>query len=119
MENCINWFGRLDKDGYGKFKGTLVHRLSYEKNVGLIPENMEIDHICKNRSCINPNHLRIVTHIENLKTSKHNTKTICKNGHEFNEENTYRYRGRRICRKCVNACMKRRYERNKLKGVKK
>jgi hypothetical protein len=71
IHGCWVWKSYLSKIGYGRFyfKGKLMlaHRYSYENFVGLIPDNMEVDHKCKNKSCVNPKHLEAVTHKENIR----------------------------------------------------
>lgn len=82
-----------------------AHCFSYMFYVGDIPKGLVIDHICRNRSCINPHHLRCVTHRVNIlagsgATAKHAVKTHCSRGHEFTEANTYKSRHGRGCRTC-------------------
>ena len=66
---CWVWPGRLTPDGYGQCryigKSMLAHRLSYELHVGPIPAGLTIDHLCRNRCCVNPDHLELVTHKQN------------------------------------------------------
>src|SRR5574337_48498 len=69
---CWNWTAFKDKDGYGKFKPThttlvRAHRFSYELLVGPIPKGLQLDHICKNKACVNPAHMQAVTCNENIK----------------------------------------------------
>lgn len=68
-EGCLEWTGAIGPDGYGvisvRGKVRRAHRFSYESSVAPIPEGMQIDHICRNRACINPEHLRPVTHKQN------------------------------------------------------
>jgi hypothetical protein len=68
-ETCWNWTGCVINNGYGKIgyagKQILVHRYSYEMSGDIIPEGMFVDHICSNRVCVRPDHLRIVTRKEN------------------------------------------------------
>ena len=84
---CWVWTGHIDKCGYGKCSTGLAHRESYKAFVGSIPAGHEIDHKCKVRCCVNPDHLEPVTHAENVargdyKTNHRNrTKTHCIRGH--------------------------------------
>lgn len=67
---CWVWLGSMYDRGYGRKKVSgkyvLAHKLYYEKYNGSVPEGLEIDHLCRNHSCVNPNHLEAVTHIENV-----------------------------------------------------
>lgn len=110
MSKCILWFGRMTKDGYGRIWGQMAHRRSYSKNVGKIPTGFEIDHLCRNRACINPEHLELVTRLENSKRAVEARK-FCKRGHPTTEENTYFSNGIKRCRICI-------FERQKGKRVK-
>lgn len=96
--------------GYGQIgcSGTvkMAHRAVYEALVGPIPEGLELDHLCKNRLCVNPDHLEPVTHQENVKRGRAGyhrkpLQTHCKRNHPFDEENTYvTSSGKRQCRAC-------------------
>ena len=108
---CWIWLRFKDRDGYGRIKVNgkrqAIHRLSYETYVGPIPEGLQLDHLCRVRHCINPDHLEPVTNAENSRrgnTGKVNNhqaiKTHCPQGHEYNEENTYRWKNQRCCRTC-------------------
>lgn len=73
---CWRWTGRLSSAGYGETSGerhgvkVLAHRVSYETFVGPIPDGLHIDHLCRNRACINPEHLEPVTLQENLRRGR-------------------------------------------------
>ena len=65
---CWLWMGCVHKDGYAKISsGQNAHRVSYSLFVCEAPKGMDIDHKCKNRSCVNPDHLEAVTHKENVR----------------------------------------------------
>lgn len=71
VTGCWDWAGAVDAAGYGvfRFRGSgayYAHRASYEIHVGSIPDGLVIDHLCRNRSCVNPKHLEPVTNRENL-----------------------------------------------------
>ena len=114
---CLEWTGAL-RMGYGKFRGvagrtTTAHRVVWETFVGPIPEGLELDHLCRNRKCVNPDHLEPVTRRENLRRGSNGVlKTHCPHGHEYTDENTihrkadgtrHRPNGARECRICKNA----------------
>ena len=113
---CWIWPKYTDRLGYGQMrhdsKVEYAHRVVYELLIGPIPEGLEIDHLCRNPSCVNPWHLEPVTHRENLLRAPTNIasinarKTHCVAGHEFTPANTYRRKDRgvtRECRKCRGA----------------
>jgi hypothetical protein len=64
---CWIWIGNKSSKGYGRFGNIRAHRFSYEYYVGPMPKNLQIDHLCKVTSCVNPDHLEAVTLQENLR----------------------------------------------------
>lgn len=107
---CWEWQGGVNDKGYGLFNGDgerYAHRWSYKSFVGETePFPMTIDHLCRNRACVNPNHLQQITNKENVlrgegRTSKNAKKTHCLKGHLYDEENTIRTKpGHRRCAEC-------------------
>jgi hypothetical protein len=99
---CVLWQGALDRDGYGKRmvqgKTVAVHRWAYERANGSIPAGMEIDHLCRNRRCYNPEHLDAVTQRENRRRAA--WRQSCIHGHVLTAENTLWHGDRRRCRTC-------------------
>jgi hypothetical protein len=91
---CWEWHGRRQLSGYGQVwvneqrRADPAHRVSYEAFVGPIPEGLQIDHLCRNRRCIRPDHLEPVTAAENFARSTHpaalTKKTgVCGRGHDL------------------------------------
>ena len=94
---CIVWGGAKDADGYGRLKVLGVvrgaHVVAYEAKHGRVPEGTELDHLCRRRDCVNPDHVEAVTHRENVLrgnciAARNARKTHCKRGHEFSAVNT-------------------------------
>jgi hypothetical protein len=114
-DDCWLWTAKCNNRGYGMFgmggKMRPAHRVAYELWIGLIPEGLDIDHLCAVRHCVNPSHLEAVTHRENLLRGSgfaavNAAKTHCPHGHEYTPENTYHnpnVNGGRICRTCKRA----------------
>jgi hypothetical protein len=121
---CWLWTAYCDRDGYGQFtarnRSRLAHRTSYELFRGAIPKGLTLDHLCRNRSCVNPDHLEPVTKgINTLRgyapSAINKGKQVCKNGHPLNAANTYtRPDGDRACRKCNTAAVAAYKQRRKL-----
>jgi hypothetical protein len=109
---CLVWIAGKNNKGYGMFgvgngRSTSAHRWSYEHHIGPIPEGMYLDHLCRNRACVHPNHLEPVTQRTNLLrgvgVGKSNTrKTHCPAGHPYSGDNLYTppSRPNRMCRAC-------------------
>jgi hypothetical protein len=100
--DCWIWLGLTDRDGYAtRGDRKQLHRWFYRFLVGEIVPGMEIDHLCRVRNCLNPDHLEPVTQAEN-KRRQGAALTHCKSGHLFDEENTIvRSNGTRNCRACA------------------
>ena len=100
-DGCWRWTGFTDKAGYGRLKMGgrsepvgYAHRIAYQLHIGPIPEGAELDHLCRNRWCCNPEHLEAVSHRVNVQRGESPTVVAqrtgrCRRGHEVNETNTY------------------------------
>ena len=122
---CWLYTGPLDRDGYGMTSvpsstakrgwGTRrVHRVLYDYFREIVPDDMTLDHACRVRSCVNPDHLQICTSGENVMRgnslqAQYAARTHCKNGHVFDGDNLFkRASGQgRGCRACQKAGEKR------------
>lgn len=121
---CVLWTGAKSGAGYGLIglyqtrKLTAAHRFAYEYINGPIPTGLQLDHLCRNRLCVNPAHLEPVTLKENIHRgrSANREKTRCPKGHRYTPKNTITTkrsdggRGRR-CRKCYNQAQQRQRKR--------
>lgn len=125
-DKCWTWKGAKAGSGYGQIwdwelnHRLLVHRVSYEHNVGPIPDGLTIDHLCRNRLCVNPWHLEAVSIGVNVLRSPiapaavNARKTHCKHGHEFTPENTLPHSpSGRKCKTCMQDRDRRYYEEKK------
>jgi hypothetical protein len=132
-DECIEWHGYRDKDGYGtvyvgNYKTVRAHRHVYEECIGPIPNGLILRHKCDNPPCVNPNHLEPGTQKDNardrdergrLKTRWTGEETYCQRGHEFGY-NPKLQPGRnrktaRVCRQCHNERNRAYYQRQKAK----
>jgi hypothetical protein len=103
MTACTEWTGPKNLKGYGRQGKKLAHRVAWERAKGPVPANLELDHLCRNRACVNVEHLELVTHQENCRRGEQAQKTHCANSHLFDEANTrIRSNGWRSCRQCHN-----------------
>lgn len=131
---CLVWDGRMVRGGYGQIgisrqhaaelgigQTVLVHRLAWELANGPIPEGLQIDHLCRNRACVNVAHMEVVTPSENTQRGdgpllsslrlqdmrskeREAYQTHCKHGHALIADNVYTdRRGFRNCRECQRA----------------
>lgn len=107
--SCWRWDGPVNNNGYGviglRGRKVLVHRFSYELLIGPIPEGLELDHLCRNRRCANPDHLEPTTHKINClrgigPPAVNARKTHCPKGHPLEQPNIYGTNGHRMCRRC-------------------
>ena len=129
---CWLWFGAWSqKTGYGFIQSgdgklDLAHRVSYRMFVGEIPEGMQLDHLCRVRGCVNPAHLEAVSCKTNIRrgntgrvaAERQLSKTHCKYGHPYSEENTIITKGRegrggRLCRTCNDITQARKVEKER------
>lgn len=124
---CWIWTGAKSWNGYGQFRTAkdklhYAHRYSYETLVDPIAEGLQLDHLCRIRACVNPDHLEPVTQAENIARSDLRagraawleTVTHCPQGHPYGEANTRINKGSRSCRECQRIRARERYWR--LKG---
>jgi hypothetical protein len=125
---CWIWDGVRHTSGYGyvtqgEHVNKMARRVIWEMMVGPIPDGMQLDHVCRQRGCVNPKHLRVVTQRENLlafgskaPVAANAIKTHCPRGHAFDAENTYRAPSapdKRICRSCRHDQTKAFFAKNK------
>jgi hypothetical protein len=110
LGKCWIWLAAQDGHGYGVFglngSSHKAYRVSYKWLKGNIPTNMQLDHLCRNRICVNPEHLEIVTQIENLRRGIYDRLNgKCSKGvHDMTEDNVYinPTTGKSRCRACRN-----------------
>lgn len=116
MSGCWLWMYALDKNGYAvitqhvrgeghKKKTEFVHRAQFVKKHGPVPDGKVLDHLCRVRCCVNPDHLEPVTQAVNVARGdagiNMSQKTHCPQGHEYNAVNTrVSLNGGRVCRAC-------------------
>lgn len=111
-DGCWLWIAARTTTGYGTYtvEGATrrAHRVSYEVLIGEIPVGLVLDHLCRVRACVNPQHLEPVTHQVNLlrgetSAARNAARTHCNYGHPFDEANTGSDGGKRRCRACNRA----------------
>lgn len=114
------WISRgSDVRGYRRItwngKRQYAHRVVYEQMVGPVPDGLDLDHLCRVRSCCRPDHLEPVTRAENIRRGdigringeRAAQRTHCPQNHPYDDENTYHGRGQRHCRECSRASARR------------
>lgn len=119
MSGCWLWSGSVSRDGYGKVtwentQGRLAHRVIYALAGNELIAGLELDHKCRTRCCVNPDHLRQITHAENVRLTSGNGnqfKTHCPKGHPYEGDNLVVYPKPtgtmgRLCRTCRNLAAK-------------
>ena len=116
---CWEWGKPNHNKGYGvlcyKYKRMYIHRFIYDYFYGNLKPNLQIDHLCRNRLCVNPKHLEQVTHKTNTLrgfsfSAINSRKTHCPKGHPYSGDNLcFDYRGTRRCKKCRSENNRRSY----------
>lgn len=108
--DCWEWTRGRDGNGYGRARAdgkmVYVHRQVWTELVGPIPAGLELDHLCRNPACCNPDHLEPVTHRENIRrgrTKKHDSEPCVKCA---STEWGWNHRGSRYCKPCNRAKVK-------------
>lgn len=124
---CWQWTGSLDREGYAVFwlgkNNVRAYRYSYELTKGKIPNGLQIDHLCRNHSCVNPDHLEPVTGKENtnrgilsqVTKDRFKNLTHCNRGHSLKGNNIIYLPKQRLCRKCNQKRQSEYYQRKKEK----
>lgn len=120
---CWNWVGAKSSSGYGNVRINNIqyraHRVSYIDKFGPIPDNLVIDHLCKNKACVNPDHLEAVSQKINVQRyfSDIPKENKCHRGHEITDDNSYFWKvsGKtfRGCKPCALLRSKERYQKVK------
>lgn len=123
MSGCWLWEAVVNNSGYGFIHKTGnpvkagAHRVSWELHRGPIPDGWDVDHTCRNRFCVNPDHLEPKTRLDNLACGQtlvaiQVSRAHCQAGHPY-DDNTSVYRGKRRCRDCARQWSMKSYYRRK------
>ncbi len=126
-DGCWRWTGAVNPNGYGvsthtgSYTSTTAHRIVYEMIHGLLPKILHVDHLCRVRDCVNPDHLEAVTGRENYRRGNgfagvNSRKTHCDHGHPLSGGNLYVCGdGWRHCRECRKLAVRRVRDRQRAK----
>lgn len=106
---CWTWTGKKSEAEYGYFRDVAAHRIVFELLSGPFADDLDLDHLCRNHSCVNPAHLEPVPHIENCRRgiagavtrARMLAKETCARNHKWTPENTKRTARQRKCRQCI------------------
>ena len=124
---CWDWIGSKSDHGYGRFSinpgnhRTMAHRLAYALIVGPISPGLTIDHLCRNKGCVNPSHLQAVCNRTNVlrgvgRSAVNARKRECVRGHSYTPENTLMNKdGSRWCKACLSDKNRRQYQKHRTK----
>lgn len=116
------WQGAPNREGYGRISRTYgatstAHRFIYEALRGPVPDGLVVDHLCRIRMCVNPDHLEPVTHVENVRRGQRAQAVACARGHDYTPENTaISPKGTRRCKACNREKARRRRAQKILRG---
>lgn len=114
LYGCWEWRGCKSIDGYGRYGKKLAHRVAWEKERGQVSAGLEIDHRCRNRACVNPDHMEAVDHKTNIdrgigERMLAHRRGECLAGHAMSDNNISGHQ----CRICLNVNAKKRYHENR------
>jgi len=105
--DCWEWTRGKNSSGYGRisiaYKNRLTHRVSYTLMVGPIPDGLTLDHLCRNKICVNPDHLEPVPSLVNVRRAKPHLldRDTCANGHAITPDSVYVFKsGKSSCKQC-------------------
>lgn len=120
-DGCWLWTGTVNANGYGTIstrrerpcRTSRAHRIAYELLVGSIPDGLELDHKCRVRRCVNPEHLEAVTRKVNVGRGLKGPRVFCPQGHAYTPDNVLLKKDGRVCRTCNRERCRERYQRSR------